>query len=54
MFTKAFVDFQNSGGAARPSEKQLHSRTPFVYVPWSNSDTVVFKDAHGRANRSHP
>ena len=33
VFTKVFVDFQNSGGAALPSSKQLHSRTPFVYVP---------------------
>ena len=54
VFTKEFVDFQNSGGAARPSSTQLHSRTPFVYVPWSGRDTVVFKDAHGRANRARP
>jgi hypothetical protein len=54
VFTKAFVDFQNSGGTAWPSIKQLCARNSCVYVPWSISDTVVFKDAHGKANRSRP
>ncbi len=54
MFTRAFVNFQNSNGCARPSSEELLSRTPFVYVPWSITDTVLFKDAHGRANRHRP
>ena len=56
VFTKAFVDFQNSRGSAQPSSQQLCSRTPFVYVPWpeSEGDTVICKDFKGRANRSCP
>jgi hypothetical protein len=56
VFTKAFVDFQNSKGAARPSSDQLYSRTPFVYVPWSESegDVVIYKDSRGSADRSRP
>ena len=57
VFTKAFVDFQNSQGTARPSEMQLCSRTPFVYVPWSAESecaTAICKDNKGRANRSRP
>jgi hypothetical protein len=53
VFTKAFVEFQNSEGRARPSSAKLHGRTPFVYIPWSNNDTVVFaKGVDGNADRS--
>ena len=56
VFTKAFVDFQNSQGAARPCNQQLYSRTPYVYVPWpeGETDTVIYKSSQGRANRSRP
>jgi hypothetical protein len=56
VFTKAFVDFQNSRGTVRPSSQQLCMRTPSVYVPWpeSEGDTVICKDFKGRANRSCP
>jgi hypothetical protein len=56
VFTKAFVDFQNSKGASRPSSDQLYSRTPFVYVPWSESegDSVIYKESRGSADRSRP
>jgi hypothetical protein len=53
-FTKVFVDFQNHP-VDMPISTQLHSRTPFVYVPWWQSDTVVYKATRqGRANRDRP
>ncbi len=58
VFTKAFVNYQISEGAARPCSRQLCSRTPFVYVPWhasaSEDDSVIYKDNKGSANRSRP
>jgi hypothetical protein len=56
VFTKAFVDYQKSHGAVKPSSQQLYCRTPFVYVPWTESEggTIIFKDNKGKANRSRP
>ncbi len=54
VFTKAFVDYQNKPGAP-PTSTQLLSRTPFVYVPWSQSDAVIYQATReGRANRKSP
>jgi hypothetical protein len=56
VFTKAFVDFQKSQGAVRPSNQQLYSRTPYVYVPWpeGEEDTIICMNSQGRGNRSRP
>ena len=54
VFTQAFVDYQNNPDTL-PTSKELLSRTPFVYVPWSQSGTVIYKATRdGTANRGRP